>query len=342
MMHKRKPLGIRILKGFYIFIVILSALIVAAFCVYKATVRPPEMEQKTPSIPSSSINGEEPVESGDAGNMTRRDGVYTFLLFGTDDGNGNTDTIMVGAYDTVQQTVNVVSVPRDTMIETSRANKRINAVYAAGGVKELEEELSDMLGIPIDFYIQVDLKAFVAIVDAVGGVDFDVPVDMDYEDFVQDLYIHFKKGMQHLDGQKALELVRCRSAYVNQDIGRMKTQQAFLTALAKKMLTIGNVSKVQEFAAIFNQYVETDLKLENIIWLGEHLLSMKMDHLSFQTIPIHGNSYMYESRAYVTLDMNQVVTMVNEKLNPYTTELNLSDLDMISVLNGKTVHSRNS
>jgi LCP family protein required for cell wall assembly len=337
-MYKRKPLGLRILKGFYIFIVILSGLIVAAFCAYKATVRPPEMEQKAPSTPS--INGEEPAESGSAGNMTRRDGVYTFLLFGTDDGNGNTDTIMVGTYDTTAQTLNMVSIPRDTMIETTRSNKRINAVYAAGGVKELEEELSDMLGIPIDFYIQVDLQAFVAIVDAVGGVDFDVPVDMDYEDFVQDLYIHLKKGMQHLDGKTALELVRCRSAYVNQDIGRMQTQQAFLTALAKKMLSIGSVSKVQEFAAIFNQYAETDLKLENIIWLGEHLLSMKMDRLSFQTIPIHDSSYMYEKRAYVTLDMNQVVTMVNEKLNPYTTDLILSDLDMISVQNGKTVHSR--
>ena len=339
-MHKRKSLPLRILKGFYIFIVIIAALIVAAFCVYKATVRPPEMDHKP--LASPAVSGERPNESNHVGNLKRKDGVYTFLLFGTDDGNGNTDTIMVGTYDTVRQTVHMLSIPRDTMIETNRSNKRINAVYAAGGVEGLEEELSDMLGIPIDFYVQIDLQAFVAIVDAVGGVDFEVPVDMDYEDFVQDLYIHFEKGMQHLDGQKALELVRCRNAYINQDIGRMQTQQNFLTALAAKVLKVGSISKMQEFAAIFNRYAKTDLKLENIIWLGERLLSMKLDNLSFETIPIHDNSYMYNGRAYVTLDMNQVVRTVNEKLNPYTEDLELSDLDMMSVVNGRTVHSRKS
>ena len=340
-MQKKKSIGFRILKGFYIFLTILSGLIVAAFCTYKAIVRPPEIDMARAAA-TPSVTGERPTETGTpAAALSRKAGVYTFLIFGTDDGNGNTDTIMVGRYDTAAKTVHIVSIPRDTMIETARANKRINAVFASEKVDGLKQELSDMLGIPIDFYIQVDLRAFVAIVDAVGGVDYDVPVDMDYEDFVQDLYIHLKAGPQHLDGNQALQLVRCRSAYPNQDIGRIQTQQGFLSALASQVIRWGNITKVQEFASIFNQYVTTDLRIENIIWLGEHLLSVPQENLFFETIPIHGSSYMYQKRAYVTLDMEHVLETVNNALNPYTTDLILSDLDMMSVVDGRIVHSRN-
>ncbi len=343
-MGKRKSIGIRILKGLYIFIVILSGLIVAAFCTYKVMVRPPEMEMPSASVTESgtlSVNGERPDEKTTSEELTRKEGVYTFLIFGMDDGNGNTDTIMVGSYDTIHQAIHMVSIPRDTLIETDRDNKRINAVYASeDGVASLERELSDMLGIPIDFYVKVNLQAFVAIVDAVGGVDYNVPVDMDYEDPTQDLYIHLKAGMQHLDGQQALQLVRCRSAYPNQDLGRMSTQQGFLAALASKALQWGNITKVQEFATIFNEYVETDLSLENIIWFGEKLLGLDSEQLTFETIPIHEVGYMYEHRSYVTLKMDEVVDVVNEKLNPYTEDLTLTDLDMMSVEHGKIVYSQ--
>lgn len=345
-MHKRNSIGIRILKGLYIFIVILSALIVGAFCTYKVMVRPPEMEMPSAPVQESaplSVDGEEPnTTKAPTAGLVRKEGVYTFLIFGMDDGNGNTDTIMVGSYDTISQAVHVISVPRDTMIETDRANKRINAVHASEGVAGLEQELSDMLGIPIDFYVKVNLQAFVAIVDAVGGIDYNVPIDMDYEDPTQNLYIHLKEGMQHLDGQKALEMVRCRSAYTNQDLGRMATQQGFLSALASKVLRLGNVTKAQEFASIFSEYVETDLRLENIVWFGEQILGLDMENLTFETIPIHSASYVYEHRAYVTLDMENVVKTVNEKLNPYTMDLNSSDLDMMSVINGQIMHSRAS
>jgi LCP family protein required for cell wall assembly len=345
-MRKRTPVFIRILKGFYIFIVILSALIVGAFCTYKVMVHPPEMELPSAPVSESSnpaSGSEEPnATKAPSKGLVRKEGVYTFLIFGMDDGSGNTDTIMVGSYDTMNRAVHVISIPRDTMIETDRANKRVNAVHASEGVAGLEQELSDMLGIPIDFYIKVNLQAFVAIVDAVGGIDYNVPVDMDYEDPTQDLYIHLKKGMQHLNGEKALQMVRCRNAYANQDIGRMATQQDFLSGLSSKVLQLGNVTKVREFASIFNEYVETDLRLGHIIWFGEQLLSLCTENISFETIPIHSAGYVYRHRAYVTLDMENVLNTVNETLNPYTTDLKLSDLDMMSVIDDRVVHSRAS
>ena len=89
----------------------------------------------------------------------------------------------------------------------------------------------------MDYTVCVDLQGFVALVDAIDGVPFDVPIDMNYEDPYQDLYIHIPKGYQTLSGTNALKVVRFREGYASQDIGRMETQQKFLKAVAKKMLT---------------------------------------------------------------------------------------------------------
>lgn len=106
--------------------------------------------------------------------------------------------------------------------------------------------MSEQLGIPVDYTVSVNLKGFTALVDAIGGVDFDVPINMDYDDPIQNLSIHFKKGVQHLSGADALRVVRFRhnndgSGYGSEDLGRMATQQKFLKAVAKKMLSAGNI-----------------------------------------------------------------------------------------------------
>lgn len=134
--------------------------------------------------------------------------------------------------------------------------------------------IGDQLGIPVDYTVQVDLKGFVALVDAIGGVDFDVPIDMNYEDPYQDLYIHIPAGMQHLSGEEALKVVRFREGYASQDIARMETQQAFLKAVAQQTLQVSNLTKVDQFVKIFQQYVETDLTLGNLAWLGSKAISI--------------------------------------------------------------------
>jgi LCP family protein required for cell wall assembly len=139
-----------------------------------------------------------------------------------DKGGGNTDTIMIGAYDIQKQALSVVSIPRDTMIHSDHSNKKINATFARGGVSGLENSLEDMLGFPVDFYVKVNLAAFEKIVNAVGGVYYDVPPGMQYVDPTQDLYIDLQPGYQLLDGDKALQLVRCRSAYASQISGAWK------------------------------------------------------------------------------------------------------------------------
>lgn len=161
-----------------------------------------------------------------------------------------------------------------------------------------------------------------ALVDAIGGVPFDVPINMNYEDPYQDLYIHISKGYQTLSGAEALKVVRFREGYASQDIGRMETQQKFLKAVAKKMLTVENLDKVDDFVKIFNTYVETDLTLGNLAWLGKEAISMGADAITFSTLPGEWHS------PYIYLAPEATLTLVNESLNPYVEDRVMEDLNI--------------
>ena len=206
-----------------------------------------------------------------------RDGVYNILICGTDGDGYRTDTIIVAHLDANTHTVALLSIPRDTPVATGGGGlMKINSVYAGGGadgMERLASRLHSLLGFPVDGYVLVDLEAFKKTVDLVGGVDFDVPQDMDYEDASQDLYIHLKKGPQHLDGEKAMELVRFRKGYATQDIQRTQVQQQFLKALAKQCLSVSSLTKIGEFADIFAEYVTTSLTTGNMVWFGKELLA---------------------------------------------------------------------
>ena len=263
----------------------------------------------------------------------RKEHYYTILLGGLDDENGGSDTNLLVALDADQKTINVVSLPRDTLLDVSWSVKKLNNAYHHGGISQTQAEISRLLGIPVDYYVTVDLRAFVELVDAIDGVDFDIPVDMDYDDPEQDLHIHFKKGPRHLTGQQALEVVRWRqnndgTGYATADIGRIGTQQAFLTAVAKQTLQVSNLDKIPEMAEIFSTRVETDLKLANLIWIGEQALSMGSDSIAFHTLPGDGAGY-YKGGSYYVLDPEGVLELIDTYFNPYKRPLTREDMDIL-------------
>ena len=104
----------------------------------------------------------------------------------------------------------------------------------------------------------------------------------------------------------------------------MNTQQEFLKAVARQTLTLSNVDKVGSFAKIFQQYVETDLTLGNLAWLGKEAISMGADNISFSTLPGEWKS------PYIYLDQEAVLTLVNESLNPYVEDRVMEDLNIPS------------
>ena len=222
-----------------------------------------------------------------------------------------------------------VSIPRDTKASINGKNRKINFAYNSGGMELMAQTVSHQLGIPVDYTVLVDLRAFQALVDAIGGVDFYIPVNMDYDDPYQNLSIHFSKGMRHLNGAEALKVVRFRhnndgSGYGSEDIGRMQTQQDFLKAVAKQTLTVSNLTKLDSFCKIFQQYVETDLTVGNLVWLGGEAIGMGAENIEFSTLPGDWKS------PYIYLNQEEVLALVNQYLNPYTEDRVPEDLNILS------------
>lgn len=310
--------------------------VVALTCAYKALVHPPQRENAAAGgaaaasdVPSEEQDADQLALAAKAAHSARKSDFYTILVSGVDDGNGGSDTNILVAVDAGAGQIYGVNIPRDTKIRINGKNHKFNAAYNIGGMNRAAATLSEQLGIPVDYTIEVSLKAFSALVDAIGGIDFNIPIDMDYDDPYQDLSIHFRAGTQHLTGSEALKVVRFRhnndgSGYGSEDIGRMKTQQNFLKAVAKQTLQPANLTKVSTFAKIFQKYVKTDLKLGELAWMGQEAFTIGADNINFSTLPGKWTS------PYIYLNAGEVLTIVNEHLNPYVEDRVPEDLNILT------------
>ncbi len=292
--------------------------------------------------------GSEYFEEAETPNISlsgRREGVYTFLVAGRDVASGSTDVMLLLNYDTKGKTVSGLSLPRDTMMDVGTASKRLNAVFnnnkgkdektqTEKGMAALKESVRDLTGILPDYYVYVQWEAIGELVDAIGGVEFKVPFNMDYDDPYQDLHIHQKAGLRKLTGEDAMQVVRWRknSDGTNSgggDITRISIQQDFLKAVAKKCLTPTLFFKLPDLVEIFKENVETDLTVGNILALAQKAYGMNPDtSISFETAPI-GALVMYNGASMVTLDPDGMLEIVNEKINPYLRDVEKSDLHML-------------
>ena len=302
------------------------AIYAAAHCMFRA----PEIQAETAGqiTPIDEISAEEAAAAAAlAAHSERKENAYIILVSGVDSGNGGSDTNILVAIDAEAGRIHGVSIPRDTKSIINGENHKINYAYNHGGIKLLADTISHQLGIPVDFTVTVDLTGFIDLVNAIGGVDFYVPINMDYDDPLQNLSIHYTEGMHHLNGQQAMEVVRFRqnndgTGYGSQDIGRMQTQQNFLKAVAKQTLTVSNLDKVGSFAKIFQDSVETDLSLGNLAWLGSEAISIGVDNITFSTLPGEWKS------PYIYVDSEAALTLVNEHLNPYVEDRVAEDLNI--------------
>lgn len=208
-----------------------------------------------------------------------------------------TDTIMIAEYDPQEQQASILSIPRDTFIGYDKTKAtawdKINAVYQTGPENVLKE-INELTGLDIKYYLKVDTKAFKVLVDEIGGVTFDVPIDMKYDDNRQNLHINLKAGEQLLDGDKAEQLVRFRhnndgttypAEYGMEDEGRMRTQREFLTALAKQTLKVENIFKINDFIDIANEYVETNIDFDVAKDYVPYIVEFNMEELKTGQVP---------------------------------------------------------
>ena len=305
----------------------------AVFATVKYVFRAPELDTDKPVVTPDGTASADADRTGtdepDAPGRTRREYCYNILVSGLDDDNGGSDTNILVRFDVPNKRIDLVSLPRDTLLHNEYRNNKLNFAYAKGGTELLMEQIENLLGIPVDFYVTVNLKGFIALVDQIDGVDFDIPINMDYDDPYQDLHIHFTKGPRHLNGQEAMEVVRFRhNNDGTEDIGRIGTQQAFLKAVAKQLLQIGNVKNIPALVDIFYTYVKTDLTTGNLVWLGNEALNIGTENIHFATLPGDGSGYYNKQSVYV-LDAQATCDLVNEALNPYNEALTLEDMDIL-------------
>lgn len=215
-----------------------------------------------------------PVRNPDG--LERISGRSTILLCGTDEDGMRTDTILLLTLDRSESSIRLLSIPRDTYAP-AYAVPKINSAYGAvgggeKGMEQLMEQVENVIGFMPDAYVLIDLTAFMEAVDLLGGLDFDVPVDMDYEDPDQNLFIHLRAGEQHLTGEQLMWVVRFRSGYANADIGRTEVQRAVLKAAIQQWLRPRTLSALPGLWKIYRENLTTDLSTRNILWMARVIL----------------------------------------------------------------------
>ena len=256
----------------------------------------------------------------------RKDGCCTILLAGTDESGDRTDTIMLLNIDREEKRMSLMSIPRDTKVNSTYTPHKINSAYGvngkgAEGMDSLMDYVADCVGFRPDGYMLLELDVFIELVDLFGGVDFDVPMDMNYEDPSQDLYIHLNEGMQTLDGEQSMGLVRFRYGYADADIGRVRVQRDFMLAAIDQWASVKNVLKLPQALALLGKYAQTDLSTGNILWLAESVLLCGTDDMYMTTVPF------YLSGDYVVADADEdYLDLLNEYFNPYTRDISWDDL----------------
>ena len=187
-----------------------------------------------------------------------------------------TDTIIIASYNPVTQKATLLSIPRDTFVGESKLRAtsydKINAIYQKDGAEGTLKKVNKLTGLNIKKYVVISNNALVELVDEIGGVEFDVPMDMYYTSKKQGLYINLKKGKQKLNGEQAEGLVRFRKSnkngvyrtysaeYGNDDFGRMRTQREFIKAVVKQTLKAKNITKIGDLIDIVKRNVKTNIK----------------------------------------------------------------------------------
>lgn len=260
---------------------------------------------------------DKPLETAvDDGLLTAKD-KSTIMIMGVDerdDDVGRSDTLMVASIDPKKNQAALLSVPRDTRVKIKgHGFDKINAAYAYGHERLSQDTVENLLGINIDHYIIINTKSFKNIIDAIGGIDIDVPKRMHYEDPWDDdggLVIDFQPGMQHMDGAKAITYVRYRDE--EGDLGRIRRQQDFVKACLDKIISPAILPKLPSVIREVMSSIKTDLSLRQLLEFAGTLKEAKGNGLKTDMVP--GRPLYIDGISYWIPDLNQLRTTIADTL----------------------------
>lgn len=255
-----------------------------------------------------------------------------------------TDTIMLIGYNPDTNQAFVLSIPRDSYvgknINNGTGGEKINALYQINkhNPEKSIEAVENITGINIDYYVIVKTSVLVNIVDTLGGVDFDVPVNMDYDDDTQDLHIHLKAGQQRLNGDQAEQLVRFRhnnnntsypASYGDNDEGRTRTQREFLKTVVEKVIQTRDIDKIKTIAKSVFDNLETNIKWDQAVGYLPYAIDFKMEELEMSQLP---GGMVKTTLWFFKVDS----TKTEEVINGYIQKLGLTEAEKKQFLKSKT------
>ena len=343
----------------YILWGVLAAVILLSLSVALAVVlHAPNVDER----PHFSTDTQETLETEDVGASAdpykRKEGFYTFLIAGMDAASNNTDVLMLASLDTKNGEIHVVQIPRDTYVNKTVGGytslTRVNAIFSAEynyqvrngissktaktlAMQDLCKRLSEALCINIDEYVYVNTSGFRNIIDAVGGIDYEVPQDMFYEDPYQELYIDLKAGYQHLNGTQCEHLIRYRSGYATGDIGRVELRGDFMVEVFKQ---VKNKIALDSMLALIRdkdlmQKVGTSMSLMDILAYVKMVYKLDDEAISVRTIA--GEVVQNPNTGawiYYCMNKKGALKDINECLNVYENDIDISIFDSKGLFSG--------
>ena len=275
--------------------------------------------------------------------FVRNQDVTNFLVLGRDRVANLTDAIMLVQFNTKEHSINILQIPRDTYAYHESSYHKINGLYShymvlndykvKDSMEDVVEYVQNNFNVKIDYYVLMNLDAFVQIVDLIGGVEIDVPDDMHYEDEYQDLYIDIKKGKQVLNGEKAEQFVRFRSGWVSADAGRVDAQKLFLSAFVKQFKEKISVGMIDDIVNQVFKNITTNLSAADIVYYAKEALSLDVSKTKFVSIPNGDARENVDSgQWYVILNRAATLDAINKYFNVYNKDIDDSIFDANKVL----------
>lgn len=264
-----------------------------------------------------------------------KEDVTTFLVLGISDDEEErkdtalTDTIMVVTCDIKQKKVSVLQIPRDTFVGPETPTGKINAIYKQdsskwdyAGITGLSKMINEMFQINIDHYVTIKMNGFKQLVDSIGGVEMDVPVDMELNGTT------VKAGPQVLNGEQAIAVVRTRNVYKNADLGRLETQRLFMSGLVDKCLNLG-IGDMAKLLPTAMANITTDLNTIQALDYFKVIKGMDMSNISIMTVP--GDAAMNKGQSVYSVYPNRTAKMLNDYFRPYSDPVPAEQLQINSI-----------
>lgn len=288
-------------------------------------------------------------------------GTINVLLLCTDEDGLRTDAMMLASYNTKDNTVNMLSIPRDLRMYVGNRYQKINAAHAymtdgvIGGATAACEAVTRLTGVPINYYVDFSFDAVAHVINELGPVTFEIPdiygdgVGMVYDDPVQSLHINLPPGVHELDGTQVVHLLRYRKgnpdpvtgiykSYLNGDADRIKVQQDFLKSLVDQKL---NISLIQKLPAIFTDIkkeIKTNLTVKDVLKYSKYLSNFTSAGIVTETVPGEPTTDSANGDVFIP-DMHALKAMNERMFGVYTDNMWYANPDVRDTIENKLYSS---